>query len=74
MNGFEKFDESQLLEKENFYSSLRDERVSDKDYEHAEQIWRELEIKTMRDYHDLYLKTDVLLLADVFEGFRNIYL
>ena len=46
-------------------------KVSDKEYEHVLKVWNKFEIKTMKDYHDLYLKYDVLLLADVFEKFRN---
>ena len=48
--------------------------ILDKDYEHAQKVWKEFKMKTMGDYHDLYLKTDVLLLADVFEEFRSICL
>ena len=45
--------------------------ISDKDYEHALKVWNVFEMKTMKDYHDLYLKCDGLLLSDVFETFRN---
>ena len=45
--------------------------MSDDDYAHAENVWRTFNCKTMRDYHDIYLRTDVLLLADVFEKFRT---
>ena len=48
--------------------------ILDKDYEHAQKVWKEFKMKTMGDYHDLYLKTDVLLLTDVFEEFRSICL
>ena len=74
MNGIEKFSEEKLPPKEAFYSKLNDCGVSDEDYERAQLIWKEFEIKNLGEYHDLYLKSDVLLLADVFEEFRNICL
>ena len=69
-----KLDEKQLPPIEEFYSHLNDEGISQEDYQHAQNVWQEFEIKSMRDYHDLYLKSDVLLLADVFENLRNICL
>ncbi|CAB3977324.1 Hypothetical predicted protein [Paramuricea clavata] len=72
MDGFSKFSEPSLPSKEKFFSSLTDENITDEDYEHAQKIWKSFGMKTMRDYHDLYLKTDVLLLADVMERFRGI--
>ena len=74
MDGIEKFSEENLPPKEAFYSKLNDCGVSDEDYERAQLIWKEFEIKNLGEYHDLYLKSDVLLLADVFEEFRNICL
>ena len=74
MNGFEKFSERHLPPKKDFYSKLNDCGITDKEYEHAERIWEEFKIKNLGEYHDLYLKSDVLLLADVFEEFRNICL
>ena len=71
MNSFEKFDETKLPNRDDFYSSLKDEHVSDKNYDHALEVWHGSEMNAMGDYHDLYLRTNVLLLADVFEGFRN---
>ena len=52
-------------------SSLTDRKISDKEYEYVLNVWKKFEMKTMKDYHDLYLKCDVLLLAYVFEEFRN---
>ena len=68
----EKLNERQLPPKEAFYSKLNEEHISDKDYEHAKTVWKTFRIKTMRDYHDLYNRADVLLLVDVFENFRNV--
>ena len=70
MIDFEKFKE-QLPSKEKFYSSLTGKNVSDKEYQHVLKVRNKFDMKTMEDYHDLYLKNGVLLLADVFEKFRN---
>jgi len=61
-----------IVTSEAFYSSLTREHINDKDYEHAKQVWTAFQCKTLGDYHDLYLRTDVLLLADAFEKFRDI--
>ena len=71
VNDLSKMTETQLPPKEEFYSKLNDEILSDEQYNHAKEVWSTFNCKTIRDYHDLYLKTDVLLLADVFEKFRN---
>ena len=67
-----RFDDKQLPPKEAFYSKLTDEGISDDDYKHAHAVWDEFDMKTFKDYHDLYNVSDVLLLADVFENFRDV--
>ena len=72
MDSIERLDETKLPPKDAFYSKLNDSGISDEEYEHAKNVWNEFNCKTMRDYHDLYNKSDVLLLADVFEKFRDV--
>ena len=66
MSNFEKFKE-QSAGKENFYSSLTGQEICDKDNEHVLKVWDKFETNMMEDYHNLYLKCDMFLLADVFE-------
>ena len=70
MSDFEKYKE-ELPSKENIYSSLTCKIISDKKHKHVINVWNKFEMKTMKDYHDLHLKCDALLLADVFEKFQN---
>ena len=72
MDSLERFKENKLPPKEVFYSRLTGEGISNEDYEHAKKVWKVFGMKTLQDYHDLYNVTDVLLLADVFENFRNV--
>ena len=66
----DRFAEGTLPHREKFASRLRKEECSLKDYAHAEDLWKTFQCTTLQDYHDLYLQTDVVLLADVFEAFR----
>ena len=74
MSSFERLSETCLPPIECWYSRLNDSNVSQEDFSHANKVWDTFQMETLRDYHDLYLKTDVLLLADVFERFRDICL
>ena len=71
MDSFDKFNETKLPVQQHFYSILNNEHISDEQYKHAQNVWDTFNLKTMGDYHDLYLKSDILLLADVFENFRE---
>ena len=71
VSSIEKLAETQLPPKEKFYSKLNDEDITDEDYQHSIKVWNTFKCQTIKDYHDLYLKSDVLLLADVFENFRS---
>ena len=74
MDSIEKFKDKTLTPFEAFYSKLLGRGISEKNYNHAKNVWISFNMKTMLDYHNHYNKTDVLLLADVFEKFRNICL
>ena len=74
MDNWEKFDETTLPPKEDFYSNLNLKGISDKDYAHAQKVWEVFGIKHRGEYHDLYVKSDTLLLADAFENIRNMCL
>ncbi|VDI52955.1 Hypothetical predicted protein [Mytilus galloprovincialis] len=73
-DGPAKLEETQLPSKEDFFSTLTGDHISDEDYAHAQRVWKAFECKTMRDYHNLYLESDVAILEDIFEDFRNICL
>ena len=67
-----KFNETSLPGKANFYSHLNMEDNNDVDYTHAKRVCKDFQIKDLGEYHDLYVQSDALLLADVFGNFRNI--
>ena len=71
MSDFENFKE-ELSTKGRFYSSLTGRKITGKEYEHVLNVWKKFEMKTMKDYHGLYLKCNVLLLVDVFENLEII--
>ena len=72
MDTLERLKETKLPPKEAFYSKLNNEDISDEDCANAQKVWRVFKMELFEDYHNLYNETDVLLLADVFESFRNI--
>ena len=71
MDNWERSDETLLPNKEAFYSNLNIEKIIDTDYRHANKVFKEFKPKNLGEYHDLYVKCDTLLLAYVFENFRN---
>ena len=71
MDDWQKFYETSLPEKGDFYSHLNMEEITDKGYVHTKRFRKDFEIKDLGKYHDLYVQSDTLLLADVFENFRK---
>ena len=71
MDSWERFNETSLPDKKSFYSKLNLEDITDKNYVHAQKVFEEFKLKNLGDYHDLYVQSDTLLLADVFKNFRN---
>ena len=71
MDSWERFNETSFPDKEAFYSNLNTEDITDVDYRHGKRVFKNLSNKNLGDYHDLYVQSDTLLLADVFENFRN---
>ncbi|GET66364.1 uncharacterized protein LOC110249295 [Rhizophagus irregularis DAOM 181602=DAOM 197198] len=74
MDDWKKFEKTSLPPKRAFYSKFNETIISDKEYEYAQYVWEKAGYKTMQDYHDIYLKTDVFLLADIFQNFREMAL
>ena len=71
MGSWGRFNEESLPDKKAFHSELNLEDITDEDYAHDQKVWKESEIKNLGEYHDLYVQCDTLLLADVFENFRD---
>ena len=72
MDSWETFDETELWNKESFYSELNKEDITDEDHAHAQKVWEVFKIKNLGEYHDLYVQSDTLLLTDVFQDFRKL--
>ena len=71
MDEWNKFDEKALPDKDSFYSSLTMEDISKTDYVHANNVFKKFSMNNLGDYHDLYVRSDTLLLTDIFENFRQ---
>jgi hypothetical protein len=71
IDDLEKFKETELPPRKAFYSKLRLSGISKNEYKHAQNVYKKFNCDTFQDYHNLYLKSDVLLLSDVFENFRK---
>ena len=71
MDNLERFDETSLPDKESFYRSSNMENIDDIDYRHGNNVFKKIKLKNLGEYHSLYVQSDTLLLADVFENFRN---
>ena len=71
IDDWKKFNKASLPEKEDFYSHLNMEDITDADYAQAKRVCKDFDLRNLREYRDLYAESDTLLLADVFEKFRN---
>ena len=71
MDSMSKFQETQLPPKESFYNDLSKKAISDEDFEFVHQLWETFNLKNLKELHELYMETDTLLLADVFESYRK---
>ena len=71
MDSWERFNETTFPNKKTFYGKLYLEDIADEDYIHAQKVFEEFKLKNLGKYHDLVFQKDTLLLADVFENFRN---
>ena len=71
MDSWKRFNETSLPNKEPFHSNLSIEDITDIDYSHANKVFKTFKLKNLREYHHLYVQSDTLLLAYIFENFRN---
>ena len=74
MNSWERFNATLLPPRKAFYSELNLENITDKYYHHAQNVWEVFGINNLAQYHDWYVQCDTLLLADVSEKFRDIFI
>ena len=72
MDSWERFDETELSNKESFYSELNKEDITDEDHAHAQKVWVVFKIKNLGEYHDICVQSDTLLLIDVCKNFRKL--
>lgn len=74
VDSMEKLDETTIPTMSEFYDTLREEHISQTEYDRASKVWRTFKCKTLGEYSDIYLKSDVLLLTDIFESYRSVCL
>ena len=74
MDSWEKVNETSMPDKEAYYSELNKEGITDENFVHPQKVWKVFEIKNTGEYHDLYVQCNTLLLANVFENFRDKYI
>ena len=72
MDSMEKFKENHLPSKEEFFNDLSKKEISDEDFQFVHQLWKTFNLKNLGELHDLYMETDTLLLADVFQNYRQV--
>ena len=74
MNNWKRFDETSWSDQKAFCSKLKLKEISDEDYKQAQKLFEEFELKNLDEYHDLYVSNYTLLLADIFDNFKNKYI
>ncbi len=74
ITSLEILEEKTLPPKESFYDILKKQHITDEEYQHAQKVWLSFDCQNLGDYHDIYLRSDICILADVFENFRNLTL
>ena len=74
MDNWQRLNETALPSKESFYRNLNMENIEDIDYGHSNHVFNKFKLNNLGDYHDLYVQSDTLLLADVFKNLRDMCL